>query len=154
MTGMKVITKNLEETQGEAKKFVESLNAMSKNGQLGEGAVVVGLHGDLGSGKTSFVQGIAKAFNIKNKILSPTFVIQKRYPLKDHDHFKNLIHIDAYRLDKPEQIVPIGWHDLSKDKQNIIFIEWPEKIAPFLPKDHKKIVFEFIDPEKRLIDYI
>ena len=151
---MKVITKNLEETQGEARKFVESLNAMAKNGQLGEGATVVGLSGDLGSGKTSFVQGIAKAFNIKDKILSPTFVIQKRYPLKDHSHFKNLIHIDAYRLDKPEQIVPIGWHDLSKDKQNIIFIEWPEKIAPFLLKDHKKIIFEFIDPEKRGIEIL
>lgn len=154
MTEMKVITKNLEETQDEAGKFVESLNALAKNSQLGGGATVIGLSGDLGSGKTSFVQGIAKAFNIKDKILSPTFVIQKRYPLKDHSRFKNLIHIDAYRLDKPEQIVPIGWHDLSEDKKNIIFIEWPEKIAPFLPKDHKKIFFEFIDPDRRLIDYV
>ena len=146
--------KNLEETKLEAQKFVDSISAMAKNGQLGENAVVIGLSGDLGSGKTSFVQGIAKAFNIKDKVLSPTFVIQKRYPIKNHENFKNLIHIDAYRLDKPEQIIPIGWHEISRSKENIIFIEWPEKIGDFMPKNHKKIVFEFIDPEKRGIEIV
>lgn len=148
---MKFVTKNLEETYDVAKEFVLSLSALTKNGQMGEGAIVVGMSGDLGSGKTAFVQGIAKHLGIKDKIISPTFVIQKRYEMKNHKDFKNLIHIDAYRLEKPEEILKIGWHDLTKDKGNIIFIEWPEKIEPLLPKGHKKIVFEFIDPEKRSI---
>jgi tRNA threonylcarbamoyladenosine biosynthesis protein TsaE len=147
-------TKNLEETHDVAKDFVASLNALARNGQMGDGAIVVGMSGDLGSGKTSFVQGIAKHLGVKDKIISPTFVIQKRYPLKDHTYFKNLAHIDAYRLEKPEEILKIGWYDLTKEKRNIIFIEWPEKIGPLLPKDHKKIIFEFVDPDKRLIDLI
>lgn len=151
---VKKITKNLQETHDAAADFVVSLNALAKNGQLGEGATVIGLSGDLGSGKTSFVQGIAKHFGIKDKIISPTFVIQKRYPLKDYKNFKNLVHIDAYRLEKPEEILKIGWHDLTKEKGNVIFVEWPEKIEPLLPAGHKKIVFEFIDPEKRNIDII
>ena len=148
----KIITKNLEETHNAAKEFVESLNALIKDGQLGDGAVVVGLHGDLGSGKTSFVQGIAKAFDVKDNIISPTFVIQKRYEMKDHPQFKNMIHIDAYRLEKPDEILPLGWHNIKTDKKNIIFIEWPEKIGEHMPKDHKKILFEFIDKEERKIE--
>lgn len=149
---VKLITKNLEETHDAAKDFVASLNAMAASGQIREGAVVIGLSGDLGSGKTAFVQGIAKHFGIKNKIVSPTFVIQKRYEMKNHPHFKNLIHIDAYRLEKPEEILRIGWHDLIKEKGNVIFIEWPENIESFLPTGHKKIVFEFIDPETRKLE--
>lgn len=148
------VTKNLEETYSVASEFVASLNAMVCAGQIRAGAVVVGLSGDLGSGKTAFVQGVAKSLDIKDKIISPTFVIQKRYPIKNHENFKNLIHIDAYRLEKPEEILRIGWHDLTKEKENIIFVEWPEKIESLLPKGHKKIVFEFIDPERRNLNIV
>lgn len=150
---MNLITKSLDETEMAARDFAGSLSSMAKKGQLGEGAVVVGLYGDLGSGKTSFVQGVAKAFDIKGDIISPTFVIQKRYEMKNHSVFKNMVHIDAYRLEKPEEILPLGWHSITADRKNIIFVEWPEKIEPFLPKDHKKIIFEFVDPEKRSLEF-
>lgn len=149
---MRIITKNLEETNKAANEFLASLNALLKNGQIPSGATVIGLHGDLGSGKTSFVQGVAKAFGIKDGVISPTFVLQKRYPLKDHFHFKNMIHIDAYRLEKADEILPLGWNDITSDKKNIIFLEWPEKIGKYMPKDHKKIIFEFIDPETRRLE--
>ncbi|HBM46167.1 TPA: tRNA (adenosine(37)-N6)-threonylcarbamoyltransferase complex ATPase subunit type 1 TsaE [Patescibacteria group bacterium] len=154
MLFVKITTKNLEETHDVAKDFVASLNAIMKNDQMHEGAIVIGLSGDLGSGKTSFVQGVAKHFDIDDKIISPTFVIQKRYEMKNHKNFKNLVHIDAYRLERPEEIIRIGWHDLIKEKGNVIFVEWPEKIAPLLPEGSKKIVFEFIDPETRKLEII
>jgi len=149
---VKKITKNLQETHDAARDFAASLSmAVDKEGES-DGAIVVALSGDLGSGKTSFVQGVAKYFGIKDKIVSPTFVIQKRYELKGHKNLKNLVHIDAYRLLKPEEITRIGWNNLIKEKGNIVFVEWPEKIEPLLPKGHKKLVFEFIDPEKRGIE--
>lgn len=151
---MRMITKNLEETHKAAEEFVTSLNALLKNGQMPSGATVIGLHGDLGSGKTSFVQGIAKAFGVEGNVISPTFVLQKRYSLKDHFHFKNMIHIDAYRLEKADEILPLGWNDITSDKKNIIFIEWPEKIGEHMPKSHKKIMFEFIDPENRKLEIL
>lgn len=151
---MKITTKNLDETEKAAKDFVDSLNALSKDGQLREGAVVVGLHGDLGSGKTSFVQGIAKAFGVKDNVISPTFVIRKTYDIKKHDKFKKMVHIDAYRLERPDEILPIGWREVTADKNNIIFIEWPEKIGGHMPAGHKKILFEFIDPETRNLEFV
>ncbi|MEI6296775.1 MAG: tRNA (adenosine(37)-N6)-threonylcarbamoyltransferase complex ATPase subunit type 1 TsaE [bacterium] len=151
---MKKITKNLEETQKLAKEFVDSLNAMKEKGQINKEAIVIALFGDLGSGKTSFVQAIAKNFNIKEGVISPTFVIQKNYPIKNNKNFKNLIHIDAYRLDNPEEILTLGWHELVKNENNLIFVEWPEKIGDHIPKGHKKIYFEFLDPETRSIDVV
>lgn len=151
---MKIITQNLGETQKVAEEFVFSLNALLKNGQMPSGATVIGLHGDLGSGKTSFVQGIAKTFGVKDNIISPTFVLQKRYPLKDHFHFKNMIHIDAYRLETPDEIIPLDWKNIISDRKNIIFIEWPEKIGGHMPKGHRKILFEFVDPDTRRLEVI
>ncbi len=115
------------------------------------GAVVVALVGDLGAGKTTFVQGFAKALGIKEKITSPTFVILKRFKIQDL-RFKNLIHIDAYRLSKTEELLELGWSNLVKNPQNIILIEWADKIKKILPKDTIWINFEHISEKERNID--
>lgn len=101
-------------------------------------ATVVGLSGELGAGKTHFVQAIAKCFGVKQKLASPTFVIMKRYKLKNQD-FENLFHIDAYRLKSADEMLKLGWVDILKNPKNIIFIEWPENISKIIPKKHIKI---------------
>jgi len=108
-------------------------------------ALVLGLTGNLGGGKTTFMQGFAKGLGIKDKILSPTFVIMK--------HFGNFYHIDCYRINKPEEILELGFEKIIADPKNIVAVEWPEKIKKFLPQDTIYIGFEFIDDNTRKITY-
>ncbi len=115
------------------------------------GALVVGLSGELGSGKTSFVQCVARALGITEQITSPTFVIEKIYPLEEQ-RFEKLIHIDAYRLEMGNEILSIGWNDIVCDAKNLIFIEWPEHIEDILPDDISKFFFTYIDETTRTIE--
>ena len=119
-------------------------------------ALIIGLSGELGSGKTAFVQSVAKVFKIKNYITSPTFVIQKRYKINlptgrqvVESGFENLIHIDAYRLESGDELLNLGWGEIVKNPKNIIFIEWPERVNEVLDKDMKMIHFKFIDEKTR-----
>jgi len=140
-----MITKNLEQTHSLAGDFLKSL----KSNKM---AIVILLYGDLGSGKTSFVQGIAKRLGLKDNIISPTFVIEKIYKLPKNQKFKQLIHIDAYRLDSYTEMLALGWNDILKNPDNLIFIEWPERIKEILPKGAKKIFFTFLDEQRRMVE--
>ena len=105
-------------------------------------ATVVGLSGELGAGKTAFTQAMAKMFGIKNKVNSPTFVIMKRYPLKKNkknNNYKFLFHLDAYRLKNEKELLHLGWEEIIADKENLVFIEWPENVAKIMPKDSHSI---------------
>ena len=106
---------SVSETGNLAKDF---LNNIERKNQ----AKVVGLRGDLGSAKTTFVKAVAEHLGLKQTVSSPTFVIEKIYKL-DSQKFKHLIHIDAYRLEKGEELLNLGWQDISKDPDNLIFIE-------------------------------
>jgi tRNA threonylcarbamoyl adenosine modification protein YjeE len=81
--------------EGKASEFKEIMYSFEKNKN---GATIILLRGDLGAGKTAFVKEVAKIFEIGEEITSPTFVIEKKYKIKGNSFFKNLIHIDAYRL--------------------------------------------------------
>jgi tRNA threonylcarbamoyladenosine biosynthesis protein TsaE len=109
------------------------------------------MHGDLGSGKTTFVKMVAKEFGIENTVTSPTFVIEKIYKLENQD-FDNLIHIDAYRLKSGEELKTLGWEEVSKNPKNIIFIEWPDNVKDVLPDDKQEMYFKFIDENTREIE--
>jgi tRNA threonylcarbamoyladenosine biosynthesis protein TsaE len=106
-----------------------------------------GLSGNLGSGKTVFVKGVAKAIGVKENITSPTFVVMKMYQGRKH----NLIHIDAYRLEGRVDLETIGFGEFSSDSMGFVFIEWPEKVFDTIPKDMKIINFEYLDEKTRKI---
>lgn len=120
-------------------------------------AVIFALNGNLGSGKTTFVQGFAKGLGIEEKITSPTFVILKRFkiPTFNIEHstsnIQHFYHFDCYRIEKPEEILELGFEEIIKNPKNIVAIEWPEKIANLLPKDIIKLDFKFKDKNKREI---
>ena len=103
-------------------------------------AIVVALKGELGSGKTTFLQGFAKGLGIRDKILSPTFVILKKFQILNFN-FQYFYHIDCYRIKKPEEILALGFKEIVSDPKNIIAIEWAEKMNKILPK--KSIVLDF-----------
>ncbi len=86
------------------------------------------LHGNLGAGKTTFVQGLARGFGIAEPVTSPTFTL---FTL--HRGFsRTLIHLDAYRLDDPRQIETLMLDDFLVTPW-CLAVEWPEKVASFLP---------------------
>ena len=131
-----------------ASSFIKNLSVNSDR------AIIIGLLGDLGSGKTAFVQSVAKVLKIEKYITSPTFVIQKRYKINFSEvSFKNLIHIDAYRLDCGSELLNLGWEEIISNPKNVIFIEWPEKVKDILDSDIKKIYFKFVDDKTRKISY-
>lgn len=142
------LTESAEQTQKIGKDIARKIIADGKKSK----AVVVGLKGDLGGGKTTFTQGFAKGLGIKDKILSPTFVILKRFQIKSKQ-FKNFYHIDCYRLKDEKDLLELGFEEVISDPENIVLIEWPEKIKKILPKDTIIIEFDFIDENKRKIKY-
>ncbi len=136
---MKYISRNLEESYKIANDFVSNLNPYRDR------AMVVGLYGELGSGKTSFTQGIAKSLGVLENVTSPTFVIEKIYEL-ENKKFQHLVHIDAYRLEKSEELTHLGWQEVLADHSNLVLIEWPEKVEDIMPQ-HIKIIFKTLEKQ-------
>jgi len=136
---MEIVTKSAKETQRVgmflAEEFIK--NKPDKNK-----AVVVALEGDLGGGKTTFIQGFAKGLGIKDKITSPTFVIMKKYNF--------LYHIDCYRI-KNKDLLELDFNEIISNNCNFIVIEWAERVKKILPKNTLWLKFEYIDKNKRKI---
>ncbi|MDQ3014470.1 MAG: tRNA (adenosine(37)-N6)-threonylcarbamoyltransferase complex ATPase subunit type 1 TsaE [bacterium] len=143
---MKFVSKNLAETADIAQKFLAE--CAPKEGV----AMIVGLSGDLGSGKTAFTQAVAKHLGIEENVTSPTFIIEKVYKLKG-SQFEYLIHIDAYRLEGGHELQHLGWSEITNNSKNLIFLEWPEKVIDILPDAMKMITFKFIDENTREIEF-
>ncbi len=101
-------------------------------------ATIAALSGDLGAGKTTLSQAIARELGVKENVISPTFVIMKIYELTGKK-WKHLIHIDAYRLESGTEIQKLGWQEMIADPKNLILIEWPEKVADVMPPNAHKI---------------
>ena len=121
-------TKFLTTSAGQTQKIGQSLAKKILKAPFSKQAKILGLVGDLGSGKTTFLQGLAKGLGIKEKILSPTFIIIRR--------IKNFYHIDCYRIKKPEEILGLGFKKIISDPQNIVAVEWADKIKKILTKGH------------------
>lgn len=156
---MEFLSKSIKETEKIALYFAKHF-AKAKQGRK---AVIVGLYGELGSGKTTFMKYLAKALGVKDTIQSPTFVIMKKYQLRNKNNkmrkselkphtpnLNSLIHIDAYRLDNGEDLKILGWEEIVSDPKNLICIEWPEKISEIMP-NHIKIFFEHVSENERKI---
>jgi tRNA threonylcarbamoyladenosine biosynthesis protein TsaE len=94
------------------------------------------LSGDLGAGKTTFVQGLAAGLGIPERVTSPTFILMKEY----HGGRYPLMHMDVYRLGMMQEVIDLGY-DEYLDPAYIVAVEWGDKVAPLLPKDHLQIDF-------------
>lgn len=111
---------------------------------------VIGFYGNLGSGKTTFIKGLAKGLGFKGRVNSPSFVILKVYSTKN----KNLLyHFDLYRLNSLKELEDIGYEDFVNNC-GICVIEWANKAKNLLPKQHLKIKMEIKGESVRLIKLI
>jgi tRNA threonylcarbamoyladenosine biosynthesis protein TsaE len=133
---MKIITRTPGETEAAGLEFARKLPENC----------VVGLYGDLGSGKTCFVRGAAAAFRVKETVVSPTFSLVNVYR-----GTRTVIHMDAYRLKTPAEMVQIGFEDYLA-QGGVCFIEWAERIAPILPAGALQVRFGITGDSVREID--
>jgi tRNA threonylcarbamoyladenosine biosynthesis protein TsaE len=139
---------SLDTLGDEAAYFVHSLVPSADH------ATLVTLSGDLGAGKTSFTQAIARELGVEESITSPTFVLVKTYPLAEKEFgFSKLVHIDAYRLEGESVLVPLRFSEMYADPETLIVLEWPEKVATELPKTDVAITLSVRSETERTITY-
>jgi tRNA threonylcarbamoyladenosine biosynthesis protein TsaE len=143
---MKFISESPEQTQKIADDFVSGLLPNDR------AATVIGLYGNLGAGKTTLTQCIARNLGVEETVTSPTFVIEKIYELTGKN-FTHLIHIDAYRIEKSEELLHLGWRDIISDSHNLILVEWPEKVLDIMPV-HIRFNLGHISENSREIEII
>lgn len=136
---MKCTTNSKEETQ----KIAQKLAKKYRNG------AILALIGPLGSGKTTFTQGFAKGLGISDKLISPTFVLMRQYQIPDTN--SKLIHIDLYRLEEINQIEQLGLQEIFTNPNNIILIEWADRLGKSLPAKSISIEFKILGDQKREI---
>lgn len=116
---------------GELSAFAQDVLARVSGKQ--DAATIVALSGDLGAGKTTFTQALARQLGIQESVQSPTYVLMKSYPIAYKD-FDTFVHIDAYRLDDPKEFATLKPESFLNNPKALVCIEWPEKVEGMLPK--------------------
>src|SRR3989344_4654116 len=126
---------------GELQSLAKEVLAQLPEGN--ERAIILALIGELGAGKTTFVQALAKELGVEDTVQSPTHVLMKSYPISQGDTlklglskvspYKKLVHIDAYRLEKAEEFAALKPETFLNDPKNLVCIEWPERVEGKLP---------------------
>lgn len=155
---IKIITKTPKETQKVAKMLAKEILGLEGRKM----ALVIALNGELGAGKTTFTQGFVAGLGIKEEISSPTFLIMKKVELREHKiqaknrepktNFKNLYHLDCYRLKNEKDLADLGMKEILADPENIVLIEWAERVKKILPKDNIKINFKYKNQKERELE--
>ncbi len=138
-----MIKEHLTTNPAQTKKLGKSLAQKALKSSSRKRAFVVGLGGELGSGKTTFLQGFASGLGIRGRVLSPTFIIIRR--------LKNFYHIDCYRIQRPKELLDLGFKKIVDNPQNIIAIEWADRVKKILPKNTVMVKFKPVNKQVRKI---
>ena len=137
-----ILSKSPEETEEIAREISEKV----KSGGI------IALFGELGSGKTTFTKGLSKALGIKERVISPTFVLVREHRIKNYEsRIRKFYHIDLYRVKKESELTGLGIKEILLDKENIIAIEWAEKAKGVLPKGRIEVYFEYKSENERFL---
>lgn len=131
-----IITHSLEETEKLASNLAKELDK----------GVIIALVGELGAGKTTFVQSFAKKLGITDKIISPTFVLTRQHLIPQSNGV--FYHLDLYRLESIAEIKKLGIEEMAQDN-NVVMIEWAQKARKLLPKNTTWIYIETQDDRTR-----
>jgi tRNA threonylcarbamoyladenosine biosynthesis protein TsaE len=154
---MEILTINSEQTKKVGEILAEEILKLPFKNE----ALILGLRGELGGGKTTFLQGFARGLGIKKRILSPTFLIFKKFKIpsvkripsknKKDSRFHSFYHIDCYRIKKEKGILNLGFKEIISDPKNIIAVEWADKIEEIMPQNTIWIKFGFMNRNRREI---
>ncbi|MCE1165188.1 MAG: tRNA (adenosine(37)-N6)-threonylcarbamoyltransferase complex ATPase subunit type 1 TsaE [Bacteroidetes bacterium] len=137
---MKLVSRSAEDTMMQGELFSRDL-------QPGD---VIGLDGDLGTGKTQFVKGVCRGLEVTEVVNSPTFIIVNEY--SGHYRHKDIkiYHFDLYRMVTPAELGTLGFEEYIADN-SICLIEWPELAEKYLGKTLKKVRFSYGNGENERI---
>ena len=137
--------KNLKDLEKFARKFGDEL----------KGGEIIGLIGDLGAGKTTFVQYLAKALGVKTAVKSPTFILMQVFEtgvVAKKRGAKHLCHVDAYRLKDTAELKMIGFDDYARNKKTVCLVEWADRTPEIrLYQGYRELSFGFGLDEERVI---
>lgn len=141
-----VRVKNLDELAAFAAEFAATLR----------GGDIIGLVGDLGAGKTTFVQQLAQALGVRRGVRSPTFVLMQLYDtgrsVRQATGIRQICHIDAYRLKNEDELYAIGFNDFVDRPDTVILMEWADRQPAVQWLDHyREVSFDFGGDGERLI---
>jgi tRNA threonylcarbamoyladenosine biosynthesis protein TsaE len=136
---MEYISNSVEETGEIARKIIENLNGQN----------IVLLQGELGAGKTTFSQNVLEFLGAKGPFTSPTFVIMKKYEVSELG-FENVYHFDCYRIGE-QDMLELGWKEIISDPNNLVLVEWPERIEKILPENSVRVSFEIKGEDERVL---
>lgn len=145
-----IITKNAEETKNLGEKLAHTVV-----GERSAFSHVVCLYGELGMGKTTFVQGMAKGLGITSRLLSPTFIIVRRHILSTIRQV--FYHLDLYRIESEKEMEELGLQEIFENPHHIVVVEWAERLGSFLPSSRVDVRFcrGSSDQERRIeITYV
>lgn len=139
---MKTVQEWISKSPEETAEIAQKLAAQIKPG------TVIALSGNLGSGKTTFIKGLAVGFGAEDldAVTSPTFALMHVYSTKPR-----LYHFDLYRLDSVKDVIDIGFEEFVSDPGVVTCVEWAEKAAELMPKNTVKISFDITDSFSRKI---
>jgi len=145
---LKIFSRSAEETKkvGEilAEEILKTKNSFN----------VIALIGELGAGKTTFLKGFAKGLKVRKKIISPSFLIFREYPFFYKKKKYKFYHWDFYRVNQKKEILNLGFKEVVNNPQNIVAVEWANKIKNILPKKCLRIYFYHKSPKEREIKLI
>ena len=143
-----IITGSEEEMERVAGKYAEEASRKPETGR----ATIIALRGELGAGKTNFARGFIKELGGRGRVTSPTFVIIKKHKL-NRGPWRQACHIDAYRLKSGKELSVLGFKEIEKNPENVILIEWPEKVRGILPRGAKRVGFRHLGRERRGVEF-
>jgi len=117
-------------------------------GRAATAPLVVALAGDLGAGKTTLAQAICAGYGVTESVTSPTFALVHRYEAPRSPVY----HLDLYRIQRPSELVNIGWDEISTSNA-LVIVEWPERAGALIPPGHVPIDLEYdqVDPDRRVL---
>ena len=116
-------------------------------GQLLRGGETLCLEGNLGAGKTVLAQGIGRGWGTAAPLISPTFVLVRQHLRPAGDQL--LLHVDFYRLEKPEEAWGLGLEDWLENPDVVMMVEWPERALEILPEERLWIHLDIADDTRR-----
>ena len=142
---MEILTENCTETKKAGLMLAKEIKQTTA-----EKALVIALKGELGAGKTTFLQGFSQGLGIKERVLSPTFVVFRKYALSSIQ--KDFYHFDCYRIQEPEELLALGWEEIIANPKNIVALEWAERVSQLLPEEIITLKFTFINETNRKME--
>lgn len=147
------IAMNRTYTVNEIPDIARELLSLIAEKKSTDNATLITLSGDLGAGKTTLTQEIARQLGVTHSVTSPTFVIMKQYPTQKSP-WSTLVHIDAYRFQNTDELMRLHWQEMLANSENLIILEWPEMVPDAIPAYAHRVKLSHVSEDIREISFL